>query len=259
MVLSEKNKNIVNLLEHFHTLFKVKSVLNINMVENPYSSFNYHQKKDFNNLNFSTLLDEVRFEQTLIKARFIPQEIHNFVNSNLKYDMLIAQFPLNVKNSSLEEFCTTEGSLEVFKNFNTNFENIALFETIKLLKKDGFCFFFSSSSILNNQKKFIKLIEKKGFFLNGIINVKNIYPFTNIDIYLCIFSFKQSKNLFAGELSEFNSKALINNFYLSFINNNSTSLSSSDIYSGVLTSLDECYNLETLKHQFELRSVFKAL
>ncbi len=249
------NKPVIDLFNHFYKLFKTKRVLHLNMMENPYPRFHGLEMKEPGGVEFSELLKELDFKQDLYESRLGPAELFNIIESTIdKYDLIITQFPFNVKNSALDS-----DRYKKLKDFNHNFENVALFETLSLLEKDGFCLFFAPPSILGNQKqkRFLEFLNKEGFFLNGIINAKQIQYYTAIDIYIGIISRHKSEHLYAAELSDFNSQLLVNNFKKLMDKKEIDFSSSTDLYAGVLTSIDEVINLETLKHKLDLVSVME--
>lgn len=156
---------------------------------------------------------------------------HDVELDNSKYDIIFADLPINIKPSNSFIF---NNKIKVDREINH------LAKCLLKLNDEGSLFFLSSESIMwgIKQRKILDVIEHKGFYLNSIINCRDIWSsLTSLELFLCCFQKKKNEELFIGTLNEKNFELIFKNFINS---------QSSDINDGMWVKRDSFHSFNKL-------------
>ena len=160
-------------------------------------------------------------------------------DDKVKYDMVFADLPINIKPS--EEFIFD-------KKIKVGFEFNHLAIILSKLNEKGclFCLFPGAMLWGQKQKKILQAIENNGFYYNSIIKCEGLWKgLTDIDLYLFYFEKKQSKNLFVGCFNNTN----FNNLFHNFSKN-----TSENINNGKWIKKDSFTSIDTLIYEEQVKS-----
>ncbi|KAA3606304.1 MAG: ATP-binding protein [Calditrichaeota bacterium] len=148
---------------------------------------------------FKTIDPEIGFKEK--------QNKESKINSiAYKYEFIFGDLPFG--SNRVDSELMPNGRIK--RNWNS------IFESLKLLKDNGFGFFAVEPSILYEKLGviFLKALEANKFFLNIVLDIppKIYYPHTSFKPILIGFSKVQYDNLFISNIEEENARIVVENF-----------------------------------------------